>query len=143
MAPTPGMVSCYFWCTLDGELPKVVGDGSKDYSELLDELTLKQHEIRLRPSFVVTHGIPQTQDRTSLAISSAFVYKISLSSETLEKQGGDGDYSKFQFVFERHFSDCKFNFICPSMSPDQGCSDMWFQVSPCSEQACKLKGYIG
>ena len=56
MIPTSGMASCYFWCTHNGDLPQVVGDGSKDYTELLEELAPKQHEIKLRPSFLVTQG---------------------------------------------------------------------------------------
>ena len=127
MTPASGMASCYFWCTHDGNLPQVEGVplpggrtfGSEEYRELLEELAPKQHEISLRPT--------QMEGKGGHAISTAFVYKISLSAENLEKINGEGNFSEFQYEFERHFSDCKFNFVCPSMS-GQGCRDMWFQV---------------
>ena len=130
MRPASGLASCYFWCTHDGELPQVVGDDSEDYRELLEELAPNQHEIRLRPSFKVIEGPPQSEDEGSHAISSAFVYKILLSSETMEKQDREGNFTSFHYEFERHFGDCKFNFICPSMLPSgQECRDMGIQVS--------------
>ena len=126
-------LSCFFWCTKDGDLPQVLGNGSVDYVDLLEELAPKQHPIQLRPSFLVNEEKPQSGGWEGggghTAISSVNVYRILISSDTLVEQegGGGGNNSQFYHEFERHFSDCRFNLICPSMS-ERGCRKMGFQV---------------
>ena len=129
VAAASGVVACFFWCTPDGDLPRVSGNGSVDYADLVEQLSPKQHAIQMRPSFLVTGENPPSESGGRTAVSSVNVYKILISSDTLDKQGegGEGQNSQFYHEFERHFSDCRFNLICPSIS-ERGCRKMGLQV---------------